>query len=199
MTERQIDESKKPGEEQIVFSLSIGLDRESFFRRACPSCGLEFKTEGNPADFSWALESQLRRVTEEVNIDAPNVAEEPSKETLRCPYCEHLAEAKEMHTTETVSYLRRFAMREYALPKLHKMLSEFANSLGRIGRGAGLISVSVTSNYETPPLPQRPIYGPDAADMMILHFLCCGKKLKVLEGWTDVSRCTYCEAQVLLV
>jgi hypothetical protein len=195
MTEGRVDEEGST-DEQITFSLTISLDRENFFRRACPSCGLEFKTEGNPADFSWALESQLRRVSEEVNIDAPSVDGEPSHETLRCPYCEHVSEAREMQTSETALYLRRFAMREYALPKLHRMLSEFANSLGNIGSKGGMFSISITSNYEIPPLPQRPIYGPDSADMVILHFLCCEKKLKVLEGWTAVSRCSYCEIPV---
>ncbi len=193
------EENQDQTNEQIRFSLTISLDRESFFRRACPSCGLEFKTEGDPADFAWALESQLRRVSEEVDVEPATVVEETAKETLSCPYCRHVAEAKEMHTPETVSYLRRFAMREYALPKLHQMLSEFSNSLERAGSGGGgFVSVSITSNYEPPPLPPRPIYGPDAADMMIVHFLCCGKKIKISESWTDVGVCPFCEMQVSL-
>lgn len=203
MAEEDQDENQDQDSaaEQISFSLSISLDRESFFRRACPSCGLDFKTEGNPADFAWALELQLRRVSEEVNVDPATVAEETPKETLRCPYCQHVAESSEMHTAETVSYLRRFALREYALPKLHKMLAEFSESITRIGSrgGGGIFSISISSNYEHPLLPPRPIYGPDAPDMMIVHFLCCGKKIKISEGWRDMSLCTYCGTQVSLV
>lgn len=191
-------ENQNAAEEQISFSLSISLDRESFFRRACPSCGLEFKTEGNPADFAWALELQLRRVSEEVNVEPASVNEETSNGTLSCPYCQYVAEAKEMHTEETVSYLKRFAMREYALPKLHKMLEDFSDSLGRMG-GGGLISVSITSQYEPPPRPPRPIYGPDAADMIIVQLVCCGKKIKIAEGWTHFSVCPFCETKVTLV
>jgi hypothetical protein len=105
-----------------------------------------------------------------------------------------------MHTAETISYLKRFALREYALPKLHKMLEEFSESIRSIGSGGGgLFSISISSNYERPPLPPRPIYGPDAPDMMIVHFLCCGKKIKISESWRDVSLCTYCGTQVSLV
>ncbi len=75
------NENQNAAEEQISFSLSISLDRESFFRRACPSCALEFKTEGNPADFAWALELQLRRVSEEVNVEPASVSEETSNGT----------------------------------------------------------------------------------------------------------------------
>lgn len=200
MTEDQGENQDSAGE-QIRFSLSISLDRESFFRRACPSCGLAFKTEGNPADFAWALELQLRRVSEEVNVDPATVVGETPKETLRCPYCQHVAESSEMHTAETISYLKRFALREYALPKLHKMLEEFSESIRSLGSGGGggLFSISISSNYERPPLPPRPIYGPDAPDMMILHFLCCGKKIKISESWRDVSLCTYCGTQVSLI
>jgi hypothetical protein len=106
------DENENQANQQISFSLSISLDRESFLRRVCPSRGLEFKTESNPADFAWALESQLRRVSEEVNVEPATVVVEKPEEALFCPYCRQVSEAREMHTAETVSYLRRFAMRD---------------------------------------------------------------------------------------
>lgn len=201
MVEENQDENQDPAEEPIRFSLSISLDRDSFFRRACPSCGLEFKTESTPADFAWALELQLRRVSDDVGVAPTSVAEEPAKETLCCPYCRHMAESSEMHTEETVSFLRRTALREYALPKLNKMLAGLADSFGGGGRrgGGGLISVSISFKHEPAPLPPRPIYGPDAADMMIVRFLCCGRSIKVAEGWTDVDSCTYCGTKVSLV
>jgi hypothetical protein len=70
-------------------------------------------TKGSPADFAWALELQLRRVSDEVNVEPAAVTEAVSNGTLCCPYCQYVAEAKEMHTEETVSCLKRFAMREY--------------------------------------------------------------------------------------
>jgi len=200
MAEDDQDENQDPTDEQIRFSLTISLDRDSYFRRACPSCGLEFKTESTPADFAWALELQLRRVSDEMGVDPASVVEEAPKAALRCPYCQHAAESSDMHTAETVAFLRRFAMREYALPKLHKMLADFAESMGR-GRsgGGGFISVSISVKHERSPLPPRPIYGPDAPDMVTVHFLCCDKKIKVAEGWTDIGSCTYCGTQVSVV
>jgi hypothetical protein len=185
--------------ERIRLSLPVNLDRDGFFRRACPSCGLEFKTEGDPADFTWALELQVRRVSDEGNADPSAAEEDTTRNTLLCPYCQHVAEAKEMHTEETVAYFKRIALREYGLPKLHKMLAAFSESLARVGRGGGHSSVSISSKYERPPLPPRPIYGPDAPDMMIVYFQCCGKRIKVVEGWKDISLCTYCKTRVLFI
>ena len=163
MAEEDQDDSQEQdsADEQIRFSLSINLDRESSFRRACPSCGLEFKTEGEPADFTWALDLQVRRVSEEADVAPATAAEETPKETLRCPYCQHVAEPSEMHTRETFSYLKRFALREFALPRLHKRIKEFSESIRRMGSGGGrgLFSVSIKSNYKRPPLPPRPIHG----------------------------------------
>lgn len=110
MAEEEWDENQDPSGEHTRFSLTISLDRDSYFRRACPSCGLEFKTESAPADFAWALELQLRRVSDEVGVDPAAVVGESPKETLRCPYCQHLAESSEMQTAETVAFLRRFAL-----------------------------------------------------------------------------------------
>jgi uncharacterized C2H2 Zn-finger protein len=201
MVEEEQDENQDLAEEPIRFSLSVSLDRDGFFRRACPSCGLEFKTESAPADFAWALDLQLRRVSDDIGVAPASVVEEPLKETLRCPFCGHVAESSEMHTEETVSFLRQTALREYALPKLHKMLAGFAESFGRGGRGGGggFLSISVSFKHEPSPLPPRPIYGPDAADMMIVRFMCCSRSIKVAEGWTDIGSCTYCGTRVSIV
>ena len=201
MVEEDPDKNHDPAEEPTRFNLSVSLDRDSFFRRACPSCGLEFKTESAPADFAWALELQLRRVSDDIGVDTVSVVEELPKETLRCPYCCHVAESSEMHTEETVSFLRRTALREYALPKFNKMLAGLADSFGGGGHrgGGGLISVSISFKHEPSPLPPRPIYGPDAADMIIVRFLCCGRSIKIAEGWVDVDSCTYCGTQVSLI
>lgn len=198
MLEPDETESAEPANEEISFSLTISLDRESFFRRECPSCGLEFKTEGNPADFAWALEMQLRRVSDEVGVDSATVVQEKANALLGCPYCSHKAELAEMHTAETTAYLKRVALREYALPKLHDMLEGFADRIGNRRSGGGFISVTISANYDRPPLPPRAIYGPDAPDMMVVHFLCCDKKLKVAEGWTNLSSCPYCETEVAI-
>ena len=181
----------------IELKVSIGTDRDRFLRRNCPSCGRDFKTEIDAADLAWALTAQISRVSMEMGIPAADAAVETEKRNLRCPYCQHFAEANDMHTEETVDYLKRFAYREYALPMLSKMLSEFADSV-RMGSSGGLISFSISADYQQPLIPPRPIHGPEPTDMKIVDFLCCNKRIKVAESCVDISQCSFCGSQVSL-
>src|SRR3982750_2469625 len=110
------DEDRDSSEHQVRFSLEISTDRDGFLRRTCPSCGRDFKTEIDPADLAWALNTQIQRVSDEVGVSPAEISQEGIPDDLRCPYCQHVAEASEMHTEETVEYLKMFAYRDYALP-----------------------------------------------------------------------------------
>ena len=46
--------------------------------------------------------------------------------------------------------------------------------------------------------PCRPIHGPEPADMKIVEFLCCGKRVKLSEHWYDVSECPFCRTGVVI-
>ena len=192
--------SQNPSDNQISFNISIGTDRDKFLRRTCPSCGRDFKTEVDPADLAWALTSQIGRASEELGLPAVSVPEDTAESQLRCPYCQHLGPASEVHTEETMDYLKRFAYRNYLVPKLNEMFSGMEDSIGRQGGGSGgLISFSVSFEHEPIPLPPRPIHGPEPADMKIVEFLCCGQKMKIVEYWTAVSECIYCGVKVAMV
>jgi hypothetical protein len=201
------EQSKNPEEEgqsaddKAHFNLSVSADRDRFLRRTCPSCGLDFKTEIDPADLEWALSSQIRHFGLEIGEGPSSVASAPPPDKLRCPYCQHEADGREMHTAETIEYLKRFVYRNYMLPMVNKMFSGLEDSFGGGGGrgGGGLISISVSFKHERAPLPPRPIHGPEPADMKIVELLCCGRKIKVAERWTDVTLCTYCGAQVALI
>lgn len=191
-------EDESQTDDKVQFTLSISTDRDHFFRRTCPSCGRDFKTEIDPADLAWALGSQIRRVSLEIGVNLASLAEGLPPDNLHCPYCQHLAEASEMHTEETIEYLKRFAYRDYILPMIDKMFSDLADSFGGSNSGGGFISLSISFQHERSVLPPRPIHGPEPADMKIVEFLCCGRKIKVRDPWNDVSLCTYCGEPVTL-
>ncbi|MDQ5827716.1 MAG: hypothetical protein M3441_26540, partial [Chloroflexota bacterium] len=138
------DDGRHPADDKIQFNLSISVDRDQFLRRTCPSCGLDFKTEIDPADLEWALSSQIRRFSLEIGEEASIEGVSPP-DNLHCPYCGHVAEGSEIHTEDTIEYLKRFAYREYMLPMVNRMFSDLEDSLGGgSGRGGGgFISVSV--------------------------------------------------------
>jgi hypothetical protein len=209
MTEEYLDEGQSDdqgedqdaSDQQIQFNLSISTDRDHFLRRTCPSCGRDFKTEIDPADLEWALISQIRRVSREIGEEPAEMAGKATQDNLRCPYCQDVAEASEMHTEETIDYLKRFAYRDYAVPKLNEMFSDLEDSIGRGGSsgGGGFLSISISFKHEPIPKPPRPIHGPEPADMKIVEFLCCGKKIKVSDRWMGVTACTFCGTEVALI
>ncbi len=118
------------------FSVSISTDRDKFFRRTCPSCGRDFKTETDEADLAWAIAPQFG-----IEIGSISGQDEGTIKThLHCPYCLHDADASEMLTQEAVTYLHRFIMREHVLPMMNNMFSGLEDVGSRSG-GPGLAAV----------------------------------------------------------
>jgi hypothetical protein len=180
----------------IQLSVSIKTDRDNFLRRTCPSCGRDFKTEANPVDLQWALEAYCRRAGMEIG---GRLAEESSPSRIRCPYCQYDEETSRTFTEETVQYLKRILYREYVLPKINGLFSGLEDSLGRRRGSGGMFSISIAFKHNRIMQPARPIHGPDSSDFKIVVFLCCGKKIKVSEGWNDLSICSFCGTAVAVI
>lgn len=190
------DSNRTDEHTEVAFGVSISTDRDGFLRRACDECGLEFKTESDAADIQWALAAQCQRMGLEVGA---RDSESAPAGSLTCPFCKHEAAGAEMHTTETVEYLRRLVYRDYVLPQINKTFSDLEDTLGRGSRGGGLFSISLKFTHERAPLPARPIHGPEGPDMKIVAFLCCGKRIKVPSAWCAIDECVYCKTAVRLV
>jgi len=188
--------NEQSGDSIVRFEVSIATDRDHFLRRTCPSCGRDFKTMIDQADLSWLLSAQIKRAGSEVG--AVPMDEEAQIETeLHCPYCHHVAKSSEIHTEETIDYIKRFLYREYVVPMLNRTFSDLEDSIGRGQRGGGFLSISF--NHEPIILPPRPIHGPEPADMKIVHLVCCNKQMKVYDSWNDLTSCIYCNGPVALV
>lgn len=188
-------EQHDTSQEHIQFSVSLQVDRDGFLRRSCPSCGRDFKTEVDEAELQWELVSHCRRIGAEIGAVE---SKERVTDRLRCPYCGHEDASSEMHTEDTLTYLKRLTLREYVVPQMNKLFSGMQDSFGRGGHSGGLISVSWEFKHTRETLPPRPMHGPEPADFKIIQFLCCGKKGKIAEGWTQVDNCPYCSTAVRL-
>jgi hypothetical protein len=125
--------------------------------------------------------------------------DQDSPERIRCPYCAHEDTGSEMLSEETVEYLKRIVHREYVLPKVNRLFSGLADSFRGTSHSGGLFSMSIQLKYSRSVLPARPIHGPEPADLKIVDFLCCGKRIKVSEGWTDVRVCSFCGTEIVLI
>ena len=185
---------------KIPFHLTFSIDRKGFFRRTCPSCGRDFKTQVSDADFASSLQPTITRLEAEIGERFQPETHQTVTEYLYCPYCQHHAEASEMLTETFSAYLKRQLMREYVLPKGYQALKDAVDLFQGLNqnRSQRLFSISITSKYEQPMLPTQPISGPEPPDMTIVELLCCGKKVKVLDGWMGIERCPYCGTWVTL-
>jgi len=182
----------------LHFSFSFSLDRDEFFRRTCPNCGRDFKTKVDPADLTSMLQPAFRRIEDEIGgISLSTSEKEQSPQYLSCPYCNHRAKSGDMLTPEFQEYLNRFVMREYVLPQINSMFSEFSDGIQRSSRSMGSFGIKVNFDYDST-LPPRPISGPEAPDMTRIDLLCCGKSIKVRDGYFALSQCPYCGENVAL-
>lgn len=191
MEDEEQEEEQDSSDSQLLFNVSISTDRDKFLRRTCPSCGRDFKTAANQADLAWALSTHSKRMGVEIGATSAGEEEDSAQQQLLCPYCLYSAEGSMMHTEETIEYLKRVVYRDYVLPMINRTFSGLEDSIGR----GGLVSFE----HNPTPIPPRPIHGPEPADMKIVDFLCCGKQMKIVDNWMDVSECIYCRAQVALI
>jgi hypothetical protein len=185
-------ENTEKAEEPVNFAMSLSTEGGRFFRRTCPACGRDFKTEVSPGDLEWAVAPTVRRMGVDIGVDSSKKKAEDNY--LYCPYCDHKSLASETITDETRAYLHRLITRELVLPMVHKAFRGLDNFSSPRG---GFFSVEF--RHERSILPPRPIHGPELPDMRIVEFLCCGEKIKVSEAWTGVKVCTFCGTPVVLV
>ena len=179
-------------DDNILYSFSLSIDRDNYFRRTCESCGRDFKTKYDESDLAWAIAPQIQRMGLEIG-DRPNVSDEDINYFF-CPYCGHHAKSSDMLSDEVMHYIKRHIMREFVLPMTNKMFSGLEN----IGSKKGSF-ITFETKYNRSMYPPRPIHGPEQADMKIIEFLCCNKRAKVSEKWNLIDRCIFCGTKVTLV
>ena len=179
---------------QTQFEVSLKSDRDGFLRRSCPTCGRDFKTEINTADLQWELAVQCRRM----GADVGEELNESVSAQLRCPYCAHVAAPSEMHTEETVAYLKQLVYREVMIPQLNQFTSGLEDMFPGGGHSGGL-SISLEFNRSRIALPPRPIHGPEPPDLKMVDFLCCRKKIKVSDAWAGIDACVYCGTRIAVL
>lgn len=182
-----------------TFHFSYSLDRKHFFRRACPKCGLEFKTKADPGDVASILQPAFRQLGLEIGEDPENGEDQEKPKTyLTCPYCGDQSEISDFLTPAFISYLKRFVLREIMLPKINGLFEDLANSVGHHKSGGGFLSIEFSMEFNRSLYPPRPIAGPEAPDMKIIDLGCCSKEIKILENWKCEIFCPYCSVIAVL-
>lgn len=186
-------------DESVHFSITFALDRDEFLRRTCPICGRSFKTQADPEDLASILQPAFKRIENEIGGISLSTEQENIKlQYLFCPYCNHHAESGDMLTNEFQIYLKRFVMREYVLPKINNMFAGFADGLKSTARSNSFLRLEVKADFDNV-LPPRPISGPEPPDMTKVEMLCCGRVIKIYDGWFELEECPFCGSKVQII
>ncbi len=189
-----VEDQEDDDSDSVRLSVSISTDQGGFFRRTCPVCGRDFKTEIDPSELQWALAPLVQRITrEEIGDSSENENNDENQNELYCPYCCEKILAIDSHTSDTMKYIKSITLREIVLPMMQKIFSPLSN-LGN--QNTGLVSFSI--KYDRGMLSPRPLHGPEPPDMKQIQFICCGKVAKVYEEWHWTKQCVYCGVPVIL-
>ena len=148
----------------VELSGSFPLDTSGFLRRACPTCGGEFK---------WLITS----------ADATS---SPPEEYF-CPYCGASAAPNEWFTLEQRSYMNALVFDEVVRPSVEDM----ADSLRQLGKSSGGL-IKFEASAKIPESSQAaPVYEPD--DMKEVSFACHSMEpVKIDETWGGAVYCICC-------
>jgi hypothetical protein len=175
------------------YKVTFALDHDSFFRKACAECGLEYKIEADPADLQWNLGSPVSRCTKAMRSNDDN-DDEPHKET--CPYCGATSPSNDNHTEEFMRYGRIIIEREAMAPLINQFLSDMDRMFSQFNNSS-FIKLTTSGSGFVPPI--RPIIGPEPNDMRRIKLLCCNKTIKTLEHWASTIFCPYCATKLILL
>jgi hypothetical protein len=171
----------------VRVEIGISADDDQYVRQSCPSCALEFKVQGDEADFKDALGWWASRAMREGGFDA----EVPALTTrLCCPYCRHEADRQDFLHDETQDYVRRIALREVLEPLIFRHLEDVERPFS-----GGFVTFRAVGTDSRSP---RPISGPEPNDMVRVCCFSCEARFKLNEGWAYPVVCPACFVALVL-
>lgn len=171
----------------VRVEIGISVDDDRYVRQSCPSCALEFKLQGDEADFKDVLGWWASRALRDSGINSD--AGIPTKK-LGCPYCCDRADRQDFLHEETRAYVRRIAVREVAEPLIFRHLKEMERTFS----GGFVTFRAVGTDTRSP----RPISGPEPNDMVRVLCTACDVRFKLMEGWVDPVYCPACFTALVL-
>ena len=144
--------------------MSVPLDDDGFLRRACPTCGREFK---------W-----LHTKTDD---DADSASDSPD---YFCPYCGVNADSDQWWTGAQLAAIEAVVMDEVVEPEVDGLRRQ-ADSISKAS--GGLLSLDIEVDRETVPALQEP------NDMTKIDFTCHPSgPVKIVESWVGPVHCLTC-------
>lgn len=172
------------------FNIGASTDGGTFYRHTCSSCGLDFKTDFEEGQLAHRLDEEVAFVGEQMGCSLDPLSGELDRTVVHCPYCGYESEPEDLITEERWDYIGGIIDEVYVRPAMDQILSAFDG----MGSSGGFLSISVktTKSVSSP----APLEGPEPPDMIPISLLCCGRRIKVLPKWRDLSACPYCQTPI---
>ena len=167
--------------------ISLPLDEDGFFRRACPLCHKEFKIFLSQEELTEltqkGIDSYMLNQQNENEPDASDEEEDSNEMEYFCPYCGQKSSHDNWWTEEQLAYVNVVAKNIIA----NLMNENFIKPMKRnFGKGSFV-------QFDAKEMEQRePWISPETNDMKIFELPCCSRKIKVEENWKEKTFCYFC-------
>jgi hypothetical protein len=173
---------------RFSISVAIPMDGHSCVRRECPSCGLQFKSNGAEHRMDDVVGWSVGQILRSHGGDNSGHTGEGTG-LAHCPYCGHSVKSQDFLHPEHWSYLKKLVFREYVEPLFGNMIESAFGGL----RDSSFVRVT----HEVGPRSVRPVVGPEPTDMVRVRCIGCSELFKVTARWRGSVRCTGCGADLL--
>lgn len=173
----------------IETSLEFPLDDDDFFRRECPLCRKEFKVYLKRDELTTLAQAGIDSfmIEQDEEISDTDEASEPEIEFV-CPYCGQRASQDSWWTQEQLAYIGVVVSNIVANLINENLMRPLKREFGR-SQSSGLVSI----HFEGQEMEQEePWISPEVNDMQAFDLPCCGRKLKVEEGYAGTVHCFFC-------
>ena len=170
----------------IELSLSLPLDDDGFFRRACPLCCREFKVLLKEEELISLAQEGLDSYMLETQAEVTD-AEDETKPVFTCPYCGQETLSDKWWTKEQLAYVGIAAQNIIA----QIVNEQIIHPLKRMSRkhSFGPVTLQFQGNEMQ---QQEPWISPEINDMDTFDLPCCHRKIKIDEIRNSTVYCFFC-------
>ncbi len=173
----------------IEMSLPFPLDEDGFLRRECPLCCREFKILLGREELQTFEQKSIGSFMLETQEEEQETGEGDAEAAVEftCPYCGQRSAGGKWWTQEQVAYIGVVVQNNLARIVNEQFVRPMKKSLGRHRSGP------VSFRFEGKELEQQePWISPEANDMEVFDLPCCGRQIKVEDGWDSTVYCYFC-------
>lgn len=155
-----------------------------YLRRECPLCRRQFKVLLTEGELTQLTDKLLESFMVEKPEDLSDPAGEPEEAGYTCPYCGQQAPSDSWWTQEQVDYFTTVVKNVMVRIMNEKFIRPMKRKFSRPGSLLQFRGRELKEESEW--------MAPEAGDLSVFDLPCCGRKIKLEEGWKGAVHCFFC-------